>query len=142
MNDILDQLVHEHEANIKELNAISGTNTAPILRVPEIISKYTNLHTKVLLLVVEADSRLDELYKDAYFQIKTSSHDLSILNLTTHQEINKFALMDPSYMELTKNIQFIETRAKQLEKNTKIISDYSFHFKTRLDYQKFFEGEV
>jgi hypothetical protein len=143
MNSVLDEMEEEHFKNIDRLSQeLTTENLSLITRdIPFIVSSYTKLYSKAMLLIVEAEKLLEELYREVYYDIKTSAHQLSVLNLSSHTELNKFVQLDEHYIELSKLIEYLTKRVKLLESNIKTISDYSFHYRNRLEWRKFLEGE-
>ena len=139
--ELSDTLItKQHDIYIKSLADINVSTTNNITNLPKYVSKYTRLYSKGMHLLIDGETLLEAVYYDLWVNIKRGSHDLSNITMTA-TELTKLIPATPSYSELSNKLEHLERTNKEINKLTTVIGDFSFHYKTKLDWLKFLEAE-
>ena len=135
------KLSEEHHMKIvKELSSpIDESKLKNINRIGLLVSKYLTLYQELMYMSIKTNKYLEKLKMRELINIKAGTHKYANLTLSTTEQM-ALAKSSDSYIDIDALQEELILAANTIQKQSKIISDYSFHYKTTLDYERFLAG--
>lgn len=116
------------------------------LKIPKLHSKYVKFWSEQSVIQLKLSNTLDQLVKEKYdyYSGKASSEVYRLnpfdLKLKTKEAINSYVYTDKDICALKEKLNYLQIVIQLLEKIIKEISQFGYHIRSAIDYQKFTAG--